>query len=294
MLLVTGCNGYIGKRYITALCERGLPSEDILLVASKAIPGFKVEIYDPGKRLSVDLAEYEIDTVVHLGAATPKGLGEECVTDYIENVNSTIRLIHSLPNNPKRFIFVSTVSVYGSQDGKRCEDDIPAPNSSYGLSKLLCERYLEEWAGQEGVELCTLRLGSVYGPGEDSYRKITGTFLDQAMQGQALTIFSDGREVRNMVYIDDVVDMLCAATLSDQRMGIVNLVSKDEISVMDIALLAKKLTGSSAEIRVLKRQEGRNDLFDSAKMERVFGRDMTGTTYEEGMKQLLKYKVNHG
>lgn len=287
MILVTGANGYIGSHCLAHLLEKGVPEDDVLILSRQPSSSFATVTYDPARRLAVDLEGYDIEAVLHLGATAPKGDGEGTTVDYLDNVYSTLRLLSSLRNVPKRFIFASSVSVYGEYDGEKSEESVPFPSSPYGLSKLLCEVVLHDWAQKNQVGLSILRIGSVYGPGDDGYKKIARSFLECAVQNRPIVINSDGKELRNMVYIDDLVKMVGEVVLSGADTGIINLVADDAITVLDLANLAIRVARSRSIIDVRSEGVGRNDSYSPRKKNAYFGDLNNDTGYADGLRRLL-------
>ena len=286
-ILLTGATGFVGKRLLNQFEKIGIEKKNIFLLTGREIEEYQCFLhknYSYDRRLFQDVA---FDVVIHMGATTPKGKTPQGMIDFTENIRSTLHLIKNLPNLPKCFIFGSTVSVY-EQKGLTVTENTPLTvEDSYGLSKIVCERLLEEWATKNGVCLQILRFGPIYGPGEETYNKLAGTFLKKCMQNEEIHIFSDGKEYRSMIYVDDVCRMICNAMELEQYEGPINIVEERQISLEEIAKIAVKVSSSTTKIILDHKGTLRSDSFEATKMQRLLGN--TQTSYEQGMMQLYKH-----
>lgn len=287
-VLLTGGAGFVGQVVLKELIRHEL---NVMVLTSKIIKDYKNIHYICHHNYTYDVNVFggsSIDVVIHIGASTPKGWGKDTVREYIENIRTTVHLIENLPNVPQKIIFISTVSVY-----KYCEiiDESTEINcdDAYGMTKILCEKYLEDFCKKNEVDLQILRLGPVFGPGEEKYNKVAGTFIRLAMRDEPINIFSDGEELRNMIYIDTVAKYITEAALFEENIGIVNIVSTESISIKDLANLAVSVTNSSSKINILNEIDGRKCKFNSEKCRRIFGKYAKPVGYAEGMRQLYEY-----
>lgn len=292
MLLITGATGFVGLRLLNLLEKKDYPRNKILLLSSQKIEGYNC-IDHTNYTYSVDsLREYEIEAVIHLGSVTPKGNGDEQIRDYLENIRTTVHLIENLPNVPKKMIFASSVSVYEQNTDVIDETSILTTSDVYGMTKILCEYYLKEWADKNDVALQIFRIAPVYGPGEETYKKIVSTFLEQAIKGEAITIFSDGNELRNMIYVDDLCECIHHTVMGGEDSDITNLTSIEHISVKELAEIAVQLTNSRSEIIIRKEKSGRTDRFNTEKLMQKYGDVIAWTSYQNGMKKMyLHYLI---
>jgi UDP-glucose 4-epimerase len=127
------------------------------------------------------------------------------------NVEGTARLLNCLPTDIACFCCTSTLDVYGPPLSLPIREDHPTrPVSYYGVSKLAAEGLLRVYSQRTGVPVTVLRLSHVYGPGDTSSKAIPN-FIRMALRGQALRVRGDGLDVRDYVYVEDVVDSLIEA-----------------------------------------------------------------------------------
>lgn len=153
----------------------------------------------------------QIGTLYHLAAATPKNGAQANNVDgaYEGNLLGTRALLQSVSGLIGRIVFTSTLDVYGSTGGAAMDEDTPArPESLYGAAKLFCESLVRVWARAEGCEHAVIRLGHVYGPGEDKYRKLVPETIRRLLADQAPVVYGDGRARADLLHVDDSVEAL--------------------------------------------------------------------------------------
>ena len=288
-ILITGSTGFVGQRLLKQLDDSGISRKNIYLLTGKAVVGYSCFLHE---NYQYDRSIFDntfFDVVIHLGAVTPKGKNEQGMMDYIDNVRTTMYLINHLPNIPKVLIYGSTVSVYESGHEIISEATPLTTEDDYGLSKIICERVLEEWAEKKGVCLQILRFGPIYGPGEETYNKLSGTFLKKCMANEPIHIYSDGTEYRSMIYVDDVCRMIMKAMELEEYTGPINIVEDQKISIRGVAELAQKVSDSKAKIIFDYKGSLRSDCYASERMKSILGE--TSTNYEQGMRELYKHLV---
>lgn len=249
--LVTGGAGFIGSHLTDALLARG----DEVTVLDDLSTG-KLENLEPALAGGADLIEGSIldrelveeimqtvrpHTVFHLAAQGEVQRSiEQPAFDATVNVVGTVNLIEASKNiGLDRFVFASTGgAIYG--EGERIElpatEEInPEPLCQYGLSKFAGEQYLALYRRMYMFNSVSLRFGNVYGPrqspkGEAGAVAIFGELL---LAGQSPTIFGDGIQTRDFVYIDDLIDAMLTASRNDVE-GAINLGSGEETSILGL------------------------------------------------------------
>ncbi len=252
-ILVTGASGFIGSRLVQLLLNHdtkvvALVEEDASLARIEPL------LADPGLHLiRCDLTDMhtlsaqrqkwgEIDLIAHLGLRLPSD-GSFCgqsIENITKNVLPTMNLIRTLGESIQGICFASSVSVYGYPAGLPVrESDLPAPFSSYGATKLAIEDYLRAYGRTTKVPVTVLRFTTVYGPGEFRHRAIPN-FLHNIVNGQPPVIHGDGSEIRDYVYIDDVVHAIICA-LAKRPAQVFNIGSGKGYTVLHIAQEVIKL-----------------------------------------------------
>jgi UDP-glucose 4-epimerase len=291
--LITGATGFVGSNLIQKLLQKGFLPQDIILLVGSAAEQWKKQGFRLLKHCGYTYAAEElqkilsdeeiIDTVIHLGAATPKGVKADETTDFNENLRTTQHLVRTLPNRPKLFLFGSSVSVNQAEE--------PTVDGRYGRSKRDCEEWLTGELSDSALWI--LRFGPVYGPGEERYRKIVGTFLRQAMNNETIHLKGDGSSLRRMVYVGDLCEEICriVSCSSDNRSyenscgcpRIVDITNPEAISIRQIAELAIAVTGSTSQICT----ETAGDITES--IAESGDADGLPTSYREGIQKLYEW-----
>ena len=262
-VLLTGGSGFVGTHLLRRL--RQLQSLQIQCLGRKEIRCIDSIVCSDYsyKELSIN---QKIDVLVLLGNVTPKGYGQESFSDYLKNITSIDCLLHKIDKRycPPKIVFASSVSVY-KQNQMITENSPLNTDDPYGLSKIVCEQMLKDYCQCNGCQLYILRLGNIYGPGEEKYNKIVGSFIRKAILNETIELRSRGEEIRNLVYIDDVCAFLQHAIIADLGPQlIVNVVSRMHHSTIEIAqTVLDVFADSRSKIHFCSNAFKRNDYYDS-------------------------------
>lgn len=228
--LITGGCGFIGRALITRLLDEGGHSirvldnlstgtrEDLETVAdfvevtaqsdfsdwSSPLSLHAGDILDPD---AVGAAITGADAVIHLAANTgvPQSVADP-VKDCQTNVTGVLNMLEACRTaNTRRFVFASSGAPLGVQTPPLHEEMAPHPASPYGASKLAGEGYCSAYYHCFGVETVTLRFGNVYGEGSGHKTSVVAKFIKQAMAGERLEIYGDGKQTRDFIHIADLI-----------------------------------------------------------------------------------------
>ncbi|MFI5009139.1 MAG: NAD-dependent epimerase/dehydratase family protein [Solirubrobacterales bacterium] len=278
-VLLTGEAGFLGRRVHASL---------------DADPAIELSVL--GRRLAelqpADLPE--VDVVIHLAAWTPKRVGltdSERIVDA--NVLGLRRLLSALDPPPRRFLFASTISVYGMQDGPHLnERSLLDPTDAYAASKLLGEHLVRADARARGYEASAVRIGHLYGPGEEAYEKIVPTMIGALMRGRPPTVVGDGQTRRDFLYVDDAAEAIRRLALSSRPLPeILNLTASGTHTVEEIARTLIEIVGFMGRIRYLSDQPRPPSLsFDTALLSEIAG-DPDRTALAEGLRREVEHVV---
>ncbi len=214
--LVTGAAGFIGsaiaKRLITE--ENEVVTIDNLSTGNRSnIPEgttfIKGDCSDPGAYEQIEKTRF--DAIFHIAGQSSGEISfDDPIYDIRTNAESTLRLLKfSVRNGCSRFIFASTMSVYGQKpDHPVGENEECRPESFYGVAKLASEHYLRIYR-QYGIRSTSLRLFNVYGPGQNMTNMKQGMisiFLAQMLDQQKILVKGSKDRFRDFVHVDDVVE----------------------------------------------------------------------------------------
>ena len=183
---------------------------------------------------------HNIEIIYHMAAYAAEGLSPFIRSfNYKNNLVASSNLINqAIENNVGRFVFTSTMAVYGEKHSPPFDESmLPSPIDPYGIAKYAVEQDLACALSQFGLEYTIIRPHNVYGVNQniwDKYRNVLGIWMYQILEGQSPTIFGDGEQKRAFSYIDDCLEPLWKASQLDSCVGeIINLGGIKEHSIKD-------------------------------------------------------------
>jgi UDP-glucose 4-epimerase len=254
--LVTGGAGFIGSNLVDALLARG----DEVVVIDNLTTGRESNL-DQAKANGVDLIQADIregaeiariveaagpEAIFHLAAQIDvrKSVAEPAADARI-NVEGTVNVLEAARRaGVQRFVNTSTGgAIYGDVDTiPSPESTPPAPLAGYGTSKFCAEQYCALYARLHGLRTVTLRYGNVYGPRQDPLGEagVIAIFCGRLMDGGRPTIYGDGRQTRDYVFVGDVVAANLAAADHPDVGGAVNIGTGRETSVLDLVQILQQ------------------------------------------------------
>lgn len=258
-ILVTGGSGFIGTHLVRELVK----AKEGTFVLDRVKGRERGATYIQGditREQDVMKACKDIDLIVHLAAQTDVGYSIKHPREDAEtNIKGTELLLRHFEG--RRFIYVSSAAIYGKPaELPLTEETLPGPISPYGISKLAGERYTEEIANLRGFEYVNLRLFNVYGAGQDPtnpYSGVISRFSGMAARGEPLTIYGDGRQTRDFIYIRNVIRALVLAMqVKKAKNKTMNIASGNPITINELAEIVIELTGNKSKIKHLEEREG--------------------------------------
>jgi len=304
--LVTGGAGFIGSNLVDALLERG----DDVTVLDNLSTGRRVNLDGAlanGARLAeVDIrddagvgalfADVRPELVFHLAAQIDvRKSVEDPYFDAAVNVGGTANVLEAArATEAGRVIFISTG---GALYGEGADKELPlpestpiAPLSGYGQSKYAAEGYLGLFERLHGLSGMSLRLGNVYGPRQDPLGEagVVAIFCGLLKNGGRPTVYGDGSQTRDYIYVGDVVSAALAAGAT-RLGGAVNIGTGREASVLDLVEILSGIEGRedfTPEFAPERAGEVQRISLDAALAERELGWK-PGTTLEQGLAQTL-------
>jgi nucleoside-diphosphate-sugar epimerase len=270
-ILITGASGFIGKHLLQYAAEASVDKKSIVLLTSSSIEGYTCI---PHKNYQFTKSDFsakginEIDIVIHAGAFTPKSSAE--ANNYesnFSNVTNTQYLLENLPNTPAKFIFLSTLDVYQHTEAVIDEQTATVPAGFYGKCKLFCEQMIVQWFKAKGGIPQILRVGHIYGPGEEAYKKFIPETIRNIKQDKNPQIYTHGTEKRSYLHVKDCVKAIWNAVQLKEYVGPVNIVSSKASSINEIVELIIGVSGKKIQADVLKKDIPVWDIvFNNSKM----------------------------
>ena len=283
--LVTGGAGFIGSHLIRRLLKEG----NNVTTIDNLTTGFKKNIPKGTNFIKGDcgtskvykkLKNTKFDAIFHIAGQSSGEISfDNPVYDIRTNTISTILLLkHALKINCKRFIFASTMSVYGVKSNKPTkETEETLPESFYGISKLASENYLRIFE-KYGIKHTSLRLFNVYGPGQNMSNLRQGMisiFMSQMINQRKIRVKGSSLRYRDFIYIDDVVEYFIRCLNNKKSIGkIINVgtgkktfvkqiirklisFNKNEVPVKYSGSTEGDINGIYANIKILKKILGK-------------------------------------
>lgn len=258
--LVLGGAGFIGSHLAEALARQGRrvrifdrPHVDRLTLFPSA-SGFEIFTGDFLNPQALAPALEGAELVFHLVSTTlPKNSNDHPMYDVESNVLGSLRLIELCRSHGvRKLVFVSSGgTVYGvPRTTPIAEDHATDPISSYGIHKLMVEKYLALAHRLHGLDYRVVRPGNLYGPRQrlDTAQGAVAVFLDSALRGEPIQIWGDGSVVRDYVYVADAVDAMLKAAAFEGEPRVFNIGSGKGISLNELVAEIGNLLGRPVKV----------------------------------------------
>lgn len=260
-VLVTGGAGFLGSH----LCERLLREGHDVLCVDNFYTGTKRNIahllpdpYFELLRHDITFPLYvEVDEIYNLACpASPIHYQNDPVQTTKVNVHGAINMLGLAKRLKAKILQASTSEVYGDptvhpQPESYLGNVNPiGPRSCYDEGKRCAETLFFDYHRQHGLKIKVARIFNTYGPRmHPNDGRVMSNFILQALRGKPITVYGDGRQTRSFCYVDDMVEGLVRLMgTKEQVTGPVNLGNPQESSILDLAELVVRLTGSRSEI----------------------------------------------
>jgi UDP-glucose 4-epimerase len=251
--IVTGGAGFVGSHVAEALVARGdeVHVLDSLVTGSreKLPEGAELHVGDIRTDARELFAAVRPEVCVHLAAQADVGTSVER-PDYDAEVNvlGTVQVLEAARAHGTHMVFSSTGgAIYGECDGPAAEDAPRQPISPYGISKLAGEEYVAGWNRLFGSHHVSLRFANVYGARQEATLEggVIAIFLERMAAGEPTTIFGDGKQTRDFIYVGDVIRGVLAAI--EHAGGVYNIGTGVETSVNELHAACRRVTGVDRE-----------------------------------------------
>jgi UDP-glucose 4-epimerase len=267
IFLITGVAGFLGSHLANRLVREGheVRGLDDLSTGDPSVldPGVLFTRGDVNDRPKLWTLLQDVDCVYHLAARVYVAESILYPREYNDaNVGGTVSLMEAMRDvGIRRVVLASSGAIYGEQEAQPLsEGQAPHPRSPYAVSKLAAEYYVRTIGELWGIETVCLRIFNAYGPGQHlppAHPPVVPYMLRQAVRGGTVVVNGDGNQTRDFVYVDDVVSALVAAATAPNINGLViNVGTGQETSIIDLARLAIRITGSSSNVIVNQKAGG--------------------------------------
>lgn len=301
-VLITGGAGFIGSHLTERLLAAGkeVVVLDNLSTGKRenlpvSAPGFEFVLDDIRSLDTARRYMRGVDAVVHLAAvASVQASIDDPIATHQTNFDGTLNLLEaSRAQGVKRFLYASSAAVYGdTTELPVSETSRPQPLSPYAADKLAGEHYLFYYFKKYGLATTAFRFFNIYGPRQDPsspYSGVISIFVDRVRAGGPVTVFGDGRQTRDFVFVGDLVSVL-ASTL--ERNGLagttLNVGTGLECSLLQLikaleVLVARPIPRSHRDARV---GDILRSCADVARLKECFGA-VPATPIQEGLRALI-------
>lgn len=259
--LILGGTGFIGRNLITSLLQK---PENMVISFSRSIPskGMTEQIkYKQNlsiingdfKKIDFESITKNIDVVVHLISTTNPSNANYQI-DMTENVLPTLQLLKAcVKNSIKKFVFVSSGgTVYGRTDEVFINEEHPTnPICSYGIQKLIIEKYILLYYENHGLDYSIIRVSNPYGKYQEIASGVgaVSNFTLKSLNSEPITIYGDGKITRDYIYIDDVIKGINNIINSENATGIFNLGTGIATSLNEIIEILSEIVGNDIDVK---------------------------------------------
>jgi UDP-glucose 4-epimerase len=304
--LVTGAAGFIGSHVADACLELGME-----VVATDDLSGGFVENVPSAARwVEGDLrdadfvaslwADGRFDYVYHLGAYAAEGLSHFIrAYNYRTNLEASVNLINqAVLSDCERFVFTSSIAVYGAGQVPMTEDQTPEPEDPYGISKYAVELDLRAAHEMFGLNYTVFRPHNVYGERQniaDRYRNVIGIFMNNVLQDKPMPVFGDGLQTRAFSHIVDVAPVIARAPVVEaSRNQVYNIGADQPYTILE---LANEIADAFGVEPVLEHLEARNEVVHAFSDHAKVRRDLQppeALDLRSGIQRMAQWVREHG
>ena len=303
-ILVTGGAGFIGSHLVDALLGKGykirvLDNLSTGKVANLPIenPDLELVVGDVANSAVVEQAMRGCGAVVHLAAvASVQASVDDPVATHQANFVGTLNVCQSmLKAGVTRVVFASSAATYGNNgEGTAIAEDTPkSPLTPYASDKLSSEYYLDFYRREHGLEPVIFRFFNIFGPRQDPsspYSGVISIFTERALARKPITVFGDGEQTRDFVYVQDLVSILVQAVETrEPTTEAINVGLNRSTSLNDLIAELGSATGAPLNVTYQAPRQGdiRHSRADNTRLLEHFALPEP-TSIGQGLAQLLR------
>ena len=265
-ILVTGGAGFIGSHIVQHFQGRAevrvldnLRSGHLHNLAGLEHEFIRGSILD---RDLVRTAMQGVDYVFHLAAliSVPESMEKPVECNELNTTGTLVVLEEAARAKVKKLSLSSSAAIYGDNPvTPKLETMFPEPKSPYAITKLDGEYYCKMFADTGRLQTVALRYFNVFGPRQDprsQYAAAVPIFIDRAVQNQPITIFGDGGQTRDFIYVKDIAAANAYFCTESPATGVFNIAYGQRITIKELAEKICRLTGSKSEIKFAPERAG--------------------------------------
>lgn len=299
-ILVTGGAGFIGSHLVDRLVQEGheVVVVDNLSTGKRRNLNRAAEFYKrdvQGSRMESVFRRERPVVLIHLAAQMNiRRSVEDPLFDAQVNILGTLNVLdHAVRYGTRKVIFASSGgAIYGEQDVFPApESHATRPLSPYGISKLTGEYYLAYYQRVSGIQYVSLRFSNVFGPRQDPYGEagVVAIFCQKMLAGEQPIINGNGRQTRDFIYVDDVVEAHMAVLGKDIQ-GVYNVGTAHETSINELFGKLVDLTKSGCKqlYGPAKKGEQARSVVDASKLRQELGWEPR-LSLDEGLARTVEY-----
>jgi len=281
-IVILGNTGFIGRR-LEAHFRARLPE---MKLAGRSMPEIDLTVEGDVRSLQKLLDRH---TVLLMLAGIKRQVGDTQEA-FSQNVKMAENLCCALQDYPvARFVYFSSAAVYGEDiHNTRIREETPVhPTSYYGIAKYTSECLFRKMLSRQNNSWLVLRPATIYGPGEPSGSYGPSGFLKAALNGEAITLWGDGREQREFIFIDDLIDLTFRLTFHE-HCGVLNIASGTSYSFLDVLEVISRLGYGRIQVASKPRTKNKVDhMFSNNALMKLFPA-FTFTTLDQGIRRTFE------
>ena len=299
-ILITGGAGFIGSHIVEHYQDR---ADEIVVLDNlrtgykKNLDGLKCTFIEGSitDREAVRKAVQGVDYIFHMAAliSVPESMTK--IAECVElNVNGLINVLEEASAaGVKKIVLASSAAIYGDNPTvPKVETMYPEPKSPYAITKLDGEYYLNMFRAEGKINTAVVRFFNVFGPRQDpkgAYAAAVPIFIEKAVKGEDITVYGDGEQTRDFIYVKDIVGALSFAVETPEVQGVFNAGYGGQITIN--ALAEKIISAAGSSSKVLHLPERAGDVKHSrASADKLLSAGWTPKyTLDEGLATTLAY-----
>lgn len=287
-IVLLGHNGFIGRH----LCEAFVRTFPDVELVGCSFPEFDLTANDAPDRLK---PLFNNDTVVVMCSAIKRQFGDDLDT-HAKNITMCLNVARAIETSPiQRLIFFSSMAVYGEDiHNLAIDEDTPVcPRSYYGLAKYTGEIIFERVFHQKEGSFLAIRPPVIYGPGDEGNTYGPAGFLKAAMEKKPITLWGDGQELREFIFVEDMA-MILMQLLPGTQKGVVNITAGKSYSFRDILNVLEQIVPQGIQVTSRPRSKEKVDNASCNKRIQEWLGGFSFTSLEDGIRKMYEFEFANG